>query len=249
MKNLFRNSVFALLVLSTISVAAQVGGNFNSNDLQSFTVYNTINQNGKVIDLDNLDGSIYLNEDFQPGTIIDTEKDQEVKALLRYNIFKDQVEINFNKRANDINVLKRSTNYKYILNGDYIKLVFNDKIFRGGKDNGYLFILGNRSAEGNQVKLYKKYYQNYTPPRKAKSTYEKAKPARLEDAAEYYISQDDKKFTQIETNKRNILDAFDDQYKSDLKKFIKSKDFKFRGDDKEVENEVRRLVSYYNTLL
>jgi hypothetical protein len=247
MKKLF-TSIFLVLTLSSVTVLAQVGGNFNSNDLQSFSVYNTINENGKVIDLDNLDGSIYLNEEFEPGLVIDTSKDQELKAMLRYNIFKDQVEINLIKKKDEISVLKRSTNYEYILNGDRIKLFFNDKIFRGGKDNGYLFILGNTSFEGQQVNLYKKYYQNYTPPKKASSTYVQPKPASLENASEYYISEDGKNFNLVEANRRNILDAFDSKYRSDLKDFIKSKNFKFRGNDIEVENEIKRLVYFYNTL-
>jgi hypothetical protein len=248
MKKLLMN-VYLVSILTSVSVFAQVGGNFNSNDLQSFAVYNSINTNGKVINLENVEGSIYLDKDFQSGLIIDTSKDRELKSLIRYNIFKDQVEINLIKNNNEVSVLKRSTNYQYILNGDLIKLFFNDKIFKGGKDNGYLFILGNPSIEKNQVQLYKKYYQTYIPEKRATSTYVKATPSKLENAAEYYISEDGgKNFNLVEASKRNILDAFDAKYKSDLKDFIKSKNFKFRGSDEEVENEIKRLVYYYNTL-
>jgi hypothetical protein len=33
-----------------------------------------------------------------------------------------------------------------------------------------------------------------------------------------------------------------------LKDFIKSKDFNFRGSSVEVENEIKRLIYFYNTL-
>jgi hypothetical protein len=239
---------FLVLILSTVSGLAQVGGNFNSNDLRSFDIYNTINTERGVVDLDNVDGSIYLDNEFKTGLVLDTNKDQEFGSLIRYNIFKDQVEINFITNENKVSVLKRSTNFEYVLNGDRIKLFLNDKIFRGGKDNGYLFILGNTSLDENQVQLYKKYYQNYTPEKRAVSSYVKAEPAKLENEVEYYISEDDKSFKQLELNKRKILQAFDSRYKSDLKDFIKSKDFNFRGSSVEVENEIKRLIYFYNTL-
>jgi len=234
---------FLISILSTASVLAQVGGNFNSSDMRSFDIYNTINTETGVVNLDNVDGSIYLDDEFKSGLVIDTNKDQEFESLLRYNIFKDQVEINIITNKNQVSVLKRSTNFQYVLNGDRIKLFFNNNIFRDGKDNGYLFILGNTSVDENQVQLYKKYYQNYTPEKKAASSYAKAKPAKLGNEVEYYISEDDKSFKQLELNKRKIIEAFDSKYKSDLK------DFNFRGSSVEVENEIKKLIYFYNTLI
>ena len=240
---------FLVSILSTVSVLAQVGGNFNSNDLRSFDIYNTINTETGVVNLDNVDGSIYLDDEFKSGLVIDTNKDQKFESLLRYNIFKDQVEINFITNKNQVSVLKRSTNFQYVLNGDRIKLFFNNNIFRGGKDNGYLFILGSTSVDENQVQLYKKYYQIYTPEKKAVSSYVKAKPAKLENEVEYYISENGKNFKQLELNKRKIVEAFNSKYKSEVKDFIKSKDFNFRGSSVVVENEIKRLIYFYNTLI
>lgn len=244
MKRILQLSVFLLCV----GVYAQgIGSEFNPSDLQSINTYNSLNTNSGLVDLDNISGSPYLKENFQNGKIIENENDQVVTTYLRYNIFEDKFEIKPNLNDDKILALKRSSNYEFVYYGDKVQLVLNSKLFKG-KSNGYVFTV--LDSQNDEYNLYKIYSQDFTEPKKAKTSYDTDKPGRLDTNTMYYISKDiGKDFTELEVNRRKILDAFEPKLKSEMKDYMKSNKYKLRGNDTEVENELINIISHYNSLL
>lgn len=244
MKRILQLSVFLLY----LGVYAQgIGSEFNPSDLQSINTYNSLNTNSGFVDLDNISGSPYLKDNFQKGKIIENENDQVVTTYLRYNIFEDKFEIKPNLNDDKILALKRSSNYEFVYEGDKVKLVLNSKLFKG-KSNGYVFTVLDSQNDG--YNLYKIYSQDFTEPKKGKTSYDTDKPGRLDTNTMYYISKDiSKGFSELEVNRRKILDAFEPNLKSEMKDYMKSNKYKLRGNDTEVENELINIISHYNTLL
>lgn len=242
-----KKTIGVLLVLFCVSLNAQIGFEFNPSDLQSVNTYNSLNTDSGFIKIDNIIGSPYLEEGFKNGKIIETSKDQVVNTYLRYSIFQDKFEIRPNLNDDKTLSLKRSSNYEFIYDGIKVKLVLNDKLFKE-KDNGYVFVI--LESENDGYNLYKRYTQNFTPPKEAKTSYDTDKPARLDTNIQYFISKDiSEDFTEVEAHRRRIYDAFDSSLKSEIKDFMKSKDYKLRGDNAEVENEMIAIISHYNSLL
>ncbi len=247
MKTNQKISTFMLAFLClALNAQAQITSNFDPQSLQDINVYNNINTRYGSINLDNVDGSPYLNDSFVEGKIIDSEKDQSFDAFLRYNIYKGQIEIKDNPSSESIKTLDRLSRYKYVIEGQVFKLFTSNTVFKGGSDNGYMAIL---SEEGKEALLLKNYHQLYTPKKKAQSTYDTDESAKLQTKFNYFISKDGgRSFIEIEAHKRRILDSFFGEKQERVKDYIKENNFKFRGSDKEVENELKRVVAFYNSL-
>ncbi|WP_143185649.1 hypothetical protein [Psychroflexus salarius] len=247
MKMNLKTNIIAMTILSfAFSAQSQITSNFDPKRLQDINVYNNINTRYGSINLDNVDGSPYLKDEFVKGKVIDTKKNQSFDAFLRYNIYKGQIQIKENISSDNVKSLERFNQYKYVIDGEVFQLFNSSSVFKGGSDNGYMAIL---SEEGKEALLLKNYHQLYTPPKKATSTYDTDKPAKLETKFDYYISKDGgRSFIKIEAHKRRILDSFFGEKQDMVKDYIKENNFKFRGSDKEVENQLRRVIAYYNSI-
>lgn len=243
MKKIIRLS----LILFCVSLNAQIGIEFNPSDLQSVNTYNSLNTKSGFIDIDDIIGSPYLDDNFKNGKIIETVNNQIVNTHLRYSIFQDKFEIRPNLNEDKTLALKRSSNYEFIYDGIKVNLVLNNKLFQE-KDNGYVFLL--LESENDGYNLYKRYTQNFTPPKEAKTSYDTDKPARLDTDIHYFISKNiTKDFIELDDHRRRILDSFDSNLKSEMKDFMKSKNYKLRGVDAEIENQMIEIISHYNSLL
>jgi hypothetical protein len=242
-----------ILVLFSFDVSAQTPGQaeFTREQVvrQSGEIYTIDTEDGKM-DLKDIKGSPFLTEEFKPGVIMDNSKENSaIKASLRYNIFYDQVEVQYEsdlkRNLEQKRVLKRIDTYEYLIEGKLFKLYFNDDIFFDG-DSGYLEVL---NGEDKKIVLFKKYYQEYLSGTSAETSYQRDTPPQLITNFTYYISKDSgQTFSSIEADRWDILDSFENKEKELIKDFIKSSKFKFRGSDKEAENELKRTIFYYNSL-
>ena len=243
MKNILTFSfLFAGILLN-----AQMGGSeFDVLDLQNMNS-NLLDTDSGVINVNDIEGSPYLNIEFRKGRITEKENGQVIEAYLRYNIFEDKFEIKPSLNDDKVFALKRSSNYEYIYDNSEVQLIANNKLFNKS-GNGFVFVLLRH--ENNLYNLYKKYDQKFTAAEKGKTPYDADKPASLKTNLSYYISKDiSKGFIELEVNRRKILDAFEPNLKSEMKDYMKSNKYKLRGNDTEVENELINIISHYNTLL
>jgi hypothetical protein len=252
MKNYIFLSLLILVLISYEVNAQRAGqGEFLREQVvrQSGEIF-TINTKDGKMDLKDIEGSPFLTEEFKSGVIIDNSKENSaIKTNLRYNIFYDQVEVKYEtdlkRDLEQVKVLKRIDIYEYLIEGKLFKLYFNDEIFFEG-DSGYLEVL---NGDDKKNVLFKKYYQEYISARSAETSYQRDTPPQLITNFKYYISKDSgQTFSSIEADRWNILDSFENNKKEVMKDFIKSNKFKFRGSDKEVENELKRTIFYYNSL-
>ncbi|WP_456867520.1 hypothetical protein [Galbibacter sp. BG1] len=184
-------------------------------------------QNGPLIDTKSsnefagLEGSIYLNGDeFTKGKIFADEKVYD-NVDLRYNIYKDYIEI----KMSESEIYKGSTkpNYAYEIHGKKLYLVnYQDK---NEKKTGYMVCLFCTADD----MLLNKYTKIYYPPEKANTGYQKDKPAKFSDNEDYFIKLKGSSYAiPLESNTKKILKQFDNKQ---LDKFVKEKKLNLKKED------------------
>ena len=244
MFNFFKLSIILLIVNP---VFAQDLGMMGYRDYRSVTDLNYIKSVGnQTYKLNEVSGSPFFNENFKSGHVIDIESDNKVKTFLRYDVYNDLFEIKLDLNSESIKILERSQNYQYTLNNEKFVLIKYPQVINEGhyiSGNGYVVELTNPSKKAI---LYKRYYVDFNEGRKATSSYDKDTPPSLDLDKRFIIKFNDE-YVKAEDHKRKILDAFPDKQK-EIKKFIKSKNFKFRGDDSKVQMQMIETVKHYNSL-
>lgn len=183
-----------------------------------------------------VNGIPFLNEQFTPGILElhDGKKSDEV--LLRYDISKDLFEIS---RNNDTLTLNRPYDVKYVYLED--KVFIFDPNFRENtqrKYNGFFEL-----CISGELSLYKKWMKDLSFDSFA-SNYQGGSGTK-----EYYYvdkvgfvgkTNEGKPF--LMNSSKNFLKNIDN-YKSEMKAFIKENKIKFKKEEDLIE-----LVDYYNTL-
>jgi hypothetical protein len=237
---------FLLLILLSFIGNAQIGNIGANGDFRDVGDNLMINNNGKNISLSQVVGSPYLDEDFTKGVIVDDKNETNNAAYLRYNSYNDIFEIKLNLNSDAVKSLQRTSNYKYILNGETYILINSPKVinkFHYRNGNGYVVEL---KATDN-LSLYKRYAKQYKKGREAKSNYDAVKPARLDTKITYIFKFQGEKYVTVEPHKKKVLDAFD-EHKKEIKNFIKENKIKFRGGNEEEERDLIKVLDYYNSL-
>lgn len=237
---------FALLLLFTFIANAQIGNISANGDFRDVGDNLMVNNNVKEVNLGTVRGTPYLNEDFVKGIIVDVKNDNTIAAFLRYNSYNDVFEIKGDLNSNDVKTLERTPNYQYIVNGEkYVLInapvVINKYHYRKG--NGYVVEL----KETENISLYKRYAKQYEKGKKAISNYDVDKPAQLNTKTAYFFKFKDR-YVPVEPHKKRVLDAFTD-HRKDIKKFVKENKIKFRGGTEGEEEDLIKVMNYYNTLL
>ena len=236
---------FALLILFSFISNAQIGNISANGDFRDVADNLMINDNVKSVNLGNVIGTPYLDEDFVKGVIVDEKNDKNSAAYLRYNSYNDIFEIKLDLNADDVKSLERTSNYKFILNGERYVLINSPKVinkyhYRNG--NGYVVAL----KETENLSLYKRYFKKYEKGKKATTNYDTDKPARLDTRTTYIFKFKDRYVT-VEPHKKRILEAFTD-HKKEIKNFIKENKIKFRGGTEGEESDLVTVLNFYNSL-
>lgn len=130
--------------------------------------------------LNEVQGSHFLDEEFKEGKVLIKGYDS-LDALLRYDINTETFEIKLEKTGDDIYVLPLNLETKYYLGSDlYTYQTIN---FEGKDITGYFL---NRYA-GDEISLLEKPYLTVIDAVKAKTGYEKDKPAQIRLKQDYYL--------------------------------------------------------------
>lgn len=244
MKNI---GVLVIMVLFGHISSAQT---IQINSLNDLAMLNNVNErksiisNGEiVINTKDLDGTPYWNENFAMGKIISTKDNSSIVAFIRYRIFDDIFEIKKEKNDADILIMKRSKDYNVLLNNEEFTFLKNLPIEINGAYNGYAMILVT-AKNGEGATLYKRFSKEYHPEVKPKGSYDRGKKASLESANFYFIKVHDQLHL-IEPDRKEAYKAFPD-HNEQLKDYIKDEKLRFRKD--EIESDLIKLITYYNTL-
>lgn len=197
-------------------------------------------------DIEDVEGTPFLKEDFVYGYIVDTTVKNKTQTFLRYDIYNDIFEIQLDPNDESLKTLERTPRFQYLIDGETFVLIqtdaLNEEHYTSG--NGYAVEL---TAPEKEAVLYKRYYKSLKPGSKGATSYQPDIPPRISSKMMFLIKFGDT-YVKAEDHRKRILDAFPSDKQNAIKKYIKSKKFKFRGSDKEIENEMKQVVRYYNSL-
>lgn len=154
--------------------------------------------------MNDVKGSPYLNESFQAGTA--KVKDKEpLNVFLRFNVAQDQIEIKLDSRSEEVYLLPRNGNSIYEI-GDQT-IVFDEFVSEGNRISGYFI----EHFDGDQFRLLEKPVATLTEAVKAKTGYDKDRPAEINIEEEFFILTEDGKAQNVRIKQKDLKKAFDSE--------------------------------------
>ena len=190
---------------------------------------------GAYMSLENIEGSPYYNETFVLGKLLVNGKEVPGNYGIRYNAYNDQIEL---QGANETEALIKAVNYSCVINNNkYIYRSYQAK----KKDTptmGYFQVL---TDEANGL-LLKQERMKFKEALEAKTSMTQPLPARFIPYTNYYYLKNGTSIAAI-IHKKTILDNFEPEVQSAIKKYIKSEKI-----DLKKEYDLLKLFSYYASL-
>ncbi|MDG2062166.1 MAG: hypothetical protein P8J67_01165 [Flavobacteriaceae bacterium] len=173
--------------------------------------------------IENIKGSMYFNEFFQESIIIFKGNPINEKAFLRYNSYRDEIEIGKNnnqKKANS--ALIKDLNVGAQIGSE----LFQAFSLNPKKEDEISYLIQIYSDDN--FKIYTQKSKKFVDEKPAPSGIGGFLPARLDDRIRlFYTSQAITKPVELKINKKSILNLFpEDEVK--LKKFISEKKIKIK---------------------
>ncbi len=178
-----------------------------------------------------IQGSPYLDELYKVGNTIVNGK--EVRLLMRYNAYNDQIELK-DRKQNAFNLLKRKDLEAHFDGKRYVYWAY---IEDGVKKQGYF----NPLNTGKTV-LYFKPKKVFVQAEKPDNGYDTFDPPVYKDVSGYYLQKGDQPLEAVRLAKGPLLRAMKDKSPA-LKKYISEQDLNPKN-----EKEAVRLVNFYNSL-
>lgn len=180
--------------------------------------------------LEVIQGSKYLNENFQKGKILFDNK--EINTFLRFNILAGEFELKDNSEGGFASII-RSKEIKFMIGSSSFAVY--SFVGKGGElTDGYFEILNDGS-----IQLLKRNVVIYNEAEPAANSYSQAKPARYITSVEYYLSIDKQPAKSISLRKKDILNALDTE---EAKSYIKESKSNLK-----TERDVVLLLSTLNS--
>lgn len=189
------------------------------------------------IDVSKVRGTMYEDESFVKGVLIDELGNREKDYYIRYNAYTDEVELITAIGSKNIAAMLSNSPgiYAKIDHKEYQRVNF--KTNKGVRLNRIAIKL----AGNDVIALYKFMEKEFIPEKKAKTSLEKDVPAKFRTKEDYYILQNDI-LTEIDLNKKKMLKAFPEQKKV-LEKYMKSEKLNVKK-----EKDAIVLINYISTL-
>jgi len=160
------------------------------------------------------EGSPYLEDQFTPGLIVE-EGNKSQTVYIRYNVVDDQVELKVAPSQKDIYLLPRQQKFSYKLK-DYSYTLSAYNVEDLGLIKGYV----QTYYASDKIVFIGKPLAQVIPGQAAKTGYDKAKPATIDIATNFYIGKPneqlkevrikEKDFEKILGDKKGMKDYFDD---------------------------------------
>lgn len=187
-----------ILLLAIITCPSLVPAQINDSGMNGFMKITT-----KENDIMNsIEGSPYLNEEFAAG-IIKLEGKTTLNVYLRYNVVKETMEIKTIKNGKDTYTLPLNRTTVYSLGTQ--KYVPEEINFKGKNIIGFFI----EHYAGENVRFLEKPTVTITDPVKARTGYDKDKPAQIKIDQAYYLIFSDGQVEEIKLKQRDLKDVFD----------------------------------------
>jgi len=236
LKNMLLITILFLMNISVFAQANNAAYNLETRQLDMNQQRAAFGLNES--DFNNLEGSPYANEEFLPGNIYKDNKPVYKDILLRYNIFSDEIEIKKSADPKEDSygaLIKDPEAFVKIINDIYVFVPFKGSIEKGS----YFTVVSEESV----FDLYKKTEVSYKAPFKARTSYERDRPGTFEKINSYYLVSKVGTFYELPSSKSKVIKAMNKKGK-EIKAFIKKNKTNLK-----VEEDIIKLVKYYNSLL
>ncbi|MEZ4811526.1 MAG: hypothetical protein R2819_14295 [Allomuricauda sp.] len=187
--------------------------------------------------LEDIDGTIYLNENFTLGSLY--ENGEAFKNLyLRYDAYNDEVELKETSDADLVRAMVKHPAYSCNINGeDYYYLSYKDE--DGVSKEGYLTPL----VSGGDYVLFVKRIKVFKEGKPAKTSLDKGFPHRFLDKTEYYVSRAGETPIFMKNKKSDVIAIFLENDRDAIKEYVKNKRTNVNND-----GDLLNLFTYANTL-
>lgn len=201
-----------LLVFVTSPIFSQVISDSGNHSLMLLTTK-------KSERMKKVEGSPYLDKDFQYGTAT-VEGKEPLKVFMRYNVNEEQIEIKTDIKSEDIYLLPKKESTVYQIGSEI--LVFDQVSHSGKRISGYFV----EHFKGENLRLLEKPVAKLTEAVKAKTGYERDRPARIVIEEEYYVLNINGEVKDVRLKHRDVKKTFNSQR---AKKYLS--DNKIRSED------------------
>jgi len=198
-----------------------------SGDLLNF--YNEVSRNKMLdqVDLSGIDGTPYLNGEFEKGFVVTKDSVQYAGLDLRYNIYNDVIEFKKNDLAMELNE-----------SFPFLYAVVNDQAFvKADNEDGYFQVV----ASGD-VYLLKKLKMKFVDPKPASGYQSFKRPSFSELKPDYYIEKQIGGDAFQIKNADDLAKIFADKA-GEIKAFVKKE--KVKADK---ETDLLKVLNYYNSI-
>lgn len=180
-------------------------------------------------------GTPFLNDEFVEGSLITTDSLMYQNVLLRYNIFKDEMEFKL-KNENVYRVIANPRNFLFINIDNLVfqYLAFSDK---NRPAQGYFQIY----SEGD-CQVLMRIRTDYAEPEGARG-FEKAKPPRFEEKRNTFFVKFGQQLPQeVRFTRKNILALFGNK-RNEVAAFVKDNKLSYRRAD-----DLVKMADWYNQM-
>jgi len=247
--------LFLLLIITTISYSqkkvdfvtsstSQVYDGYSNADEWDYRKRDAItemrNNSGRVLsdyEYEEIIGNSYFNKSFLPGYIYSSNKIISKESLLRYNAFKDEIEISKNL---DFEILLKHRDISCtIADKKYMYAPFIKK--EGSKfQNGYFNVI----YEGNKYSLLFREIKIYKEAKVAKNSMTSSFPAKLVESRDFYfMDKSDDHAMIINSNKKKLLKNINPKYSKEIGDYIKKNNLNLKE-----KEDLISLFKYYDAL-
>jgi len=239
MKAKYLFTTFLFLCISFFSFSQQTNGSayFDPIVYNGLTRIEHNNMGSNNIDLSEVRGTPYENNNFQTGKATDLNTGRTEVFYIRYNIYNDVIELKTNPSDKAGKGLIKSEKIYVTINGkkyQYKKYIKNNS----NTKEGYFILL----KKGNHSSLYLKKIKKFKDKVVPQNSIEKEKPAEFIDDHAYYLQKGDV-LVQVSSRKKKFLEQYPEISKK-LGKYIKSERINLKS-----EKDLIKLFGYMDTLL
>ena len=198
-----------------------------------------VNSVTRAIVKTDIKGSPYFNEKFIDSKIKYFDKNLEEVFYLRYNAFSDEIEMGKNKFQNEsVEIVQKNENIVCYIEDD-IFLLKSYKNEIGNQKKGYL----NMIFDGQKSKIYRSKRKIFMEATQARTSLERAFPARYIDEKSYYISsKNSSEINYLKVSKKSLLKLIDRKEKK-VKKFMSENKIKLKN-----EGDLIKVFQFYESL-
>ena len=195
-------------------------------------------KDGNIIDLNEVKGTPYETESFQPGMVSNKKLNDNNTYYFRYNIFSDIMEMKESQFDENLYGLIKSLNIYAKIKGKEYHFEIYTKDNKKSTDEGYFILI----SKGEKVDLYLRKTKTFIDAKPAKDAYHQAEKAKFKDF-EYYYYKTGRVLILLPTKKKDLLEVLSD-HEAEIKKYIKEEKINLKN-----ERDLIKLMNYYGTLI